>query len=136
MKHYYGIIDKDGFLSATGTNRKEIRKKRLESEDNTFSEISEGVYQYAREIREGAPLHISELKMEYNSEINDGMLHLDFPSITIGALKKWWDKLPDETEIAIWDPDTRALKSCVGFCMNGNALQLEAETWGRSFLTN
>lgn len=134
MKRYYGIIDEDGFLSETGTNRRELEKAAKENED--VVNITEGVYQYAREIRNEEPLHIDELWDEYDSRINEDVFYLNLPHVTVGQLKRFIANLPDDAGICIWDTDTRALKECVGLCINGSSVQIETDTWGRSSLKN
>lgn len=135
MKRYYGIIDEDGILSETGTNRKELEKKAKErGEGCDVVNIAEGVFQYVREVAEDEALHVGELSLEYDSRLNDEIYYLKIRHITVGDLKETFKDLPDDTEIIIWDTDSRIVKGCVGFCMNGDAVQLEAETWGRSFL--
>ena len=132
MKRYYGIIDEDGFLTETGTNRKELERAAKEKVD--VVNISEAVYQYAREVRDEEPLHIEELTDEYDPRIEKDAMFLNLHHVTVGQLKRFIANLPDDAGICIWDTDTRALKECVGLCMNGPSVQLETETWGRSWL--
>lgn len=135
MKRYYGIIDEDGFLSETGTNRKKLEKEAREWGDGCdVVNITEGVFQYAREKSDDEPLYIDELKDEYDPEIGEDALFLNLPHVTVGQLKMLIADLPNDAGICIWDTDTRALKGCVGLCINGPSVQIETETWGRSWL--
>lgn len=135
MKRYYGIIDEDGFLSETGTNRKELEKEAREWGDGCdVVNITEAVYQYAREKRDDEPLYIEELTDEYDSRINEDVFYLNLPHVTVGQLKRFIADLSDDTEISVWDTDSRSSKECVGFFMNGPFLTLETETWGRTWL--
>lgn len=132
MKRYYGIIDEDGFLSETGTNRKKLERMAKKNED--VVNISEAVYQYAREVRDEEPLYIEELTDEYDFRIGEDAMFLNLHHVTVGQLKRCLANFPDDAEIAILDTDTRSSKFCVNLSMNGSSVQLETETWGRSWL--
>ena len=132
MKRYYGIIDEDGFLTETGTNCKELERAAKEKVD--VVNISEAVYQYAREVRDEEPLHIEELTDEYDYRIGKDAMFLNLHHVTVGQLKRFIANLPDNAEIAVWDTDTRSFKVCVNLSRNGSSVQLETETWGRSWL--
>ena len=132
MKRYYGIIDEDGFLTKTGTNCKKLEKTAKEKED--VVNITEAVYQYAREVRDEEPLHIEELTDEYDPEIGKDAMFLNLHHVTVGQLKRYLANIPDDAEIAVWDTDTRSSKACVNISMDGLSVQLETETWGRSWL--
>ena len=135
MKRYYGIIDEDGFLSETGTNRKELEKEaRKWGEGCDVVNITEAVYQYAREKSDDEPLHIDELQDEYDSRINEDVFCLNLSPVTVGQLKRYIANLPNDMTISIWDADSKSLKECIGFCTNGPSVQLETETWGRGWM--
>ena len=137
MKRYYGIIDEDGFLSDTGTNRKKLEKEAREWGDGCdVVNITEGVFQYAREKTDDEPLYIDELKDEYDPEIGEDAFFLNLPHVTVAQLKWYIADLPDDAKIAVWDTDTRSSKFCVNLSMNGTSVQLETETWGRGSLKN
>lgn len=105
------------------------------TDDSTFEEVK--TYPSEAEARKAwhdEPLYIDELSDEYDPRIGEDAFFLNLPHVTVGQLKRFIADLPDDTEISVWDTDSRSSKECVGFFMNGPFLTLETETWGRTWL--